>query len=108
MLHLCLMAATQTITIRLTPAAKRRITTAARRAGVSPAKFISTAALARADAAPDDAKLARLERVAAALHAAVADEIDFRLADARWKHHLAHKTRLLTGEEAWRELGLPN
>ncbi len=40
------MAATQTTTIRLTHAAKRRITAAARRAGVSPAKFISTAALA--------------------------------------------------------------
>ena len=60
------MAATQTTTIRLTSAAKRRITAAARRAGLSPAKFISTAALARADATPDDAKLARLERVAAA------------------------------------------
>ncbi len=46
--------------------AKRRITAAARRAGLSPAKFISTAALDRADATPDDAKLARLERVAAA------------------------------------------
>ena len=102
------MAATQTTTIRLTPAAKRRITAAARRAGLSPAKFISTAALARADATPDDAKLARLERVAAALHAAVAEEIDFRLADARWQHHLTHKTPLLNGEEAWRELGLPN
>lgn len=102
------MAATQTTTIRLTPSAKRRIVAAARRAGVSPAKFISTAALARADAAPDDAKLARLERVAAALHAAVADEIDFRLADARWQHHLAHQTRLLTGNEAWRKLRLTN
>lgn len=102
------MAATQTTTIRLTPAAKRRISAAARRAGLSPAKFIATAALARADAAPDDTKLARLERVAAALHAAVADEIDFRLADARWRHHLTHQTPLLTGEEAWRELGLPN
>jgi hypothetical protein len=102
------MAATQTTTIRLTPAAKRRIVAAARRAGVSPAKFISTAALARATAAPDDAKLARLERVAAALHAAVAEEIDFRLADSRWQHHLTHQTLLLTGEQAWRELGRPH
>ncbi len=102
------MAATRTTTIRLAPAAKRRIVAAARRAGVSPAKFIATAALARATAVPDDTKLARLERVAAALHAAVADEIDFRIADTRWRHHLAHKTRLLSGEEAWREPGLPN
>ena len=101
-----LMAATLTTTIRLAPAAKRRIAAAAKRVGESPAKFISTAALARANAAPDDTKLARLERLAAALHEAVKDELDFRLADSRWQHHLAHQTRLLTGEEAWRELGL--
>jgi uncharacterized protein (DUF1778 family) len=102
------MAATLTTTIRLTPAAKRRIVAAARRVGESPAKFISTAALARATAAPDDTKLARLERLAAALLEAVEDELDYRLADSRWQHHLTHKTRLLTGEEVWRELGLPD
>jgi hypothetical protein len=102
------MAATLTTTNRLAPAAKRRIVAAARRAGESPAKFISTAALARATAVPDDTKLARLERLAAALHEAVQEEMDFRLVDSRWQHHLSHKTRLFTGEEAWRELGLPD
>jgi uncharacterized protein (DUF1778 family) len=102
------MAATLTTTIRLAPAAKRRIVAAARRAGESPSKFISTAALARATTAPDDTKLARLERLAAALHEAVEDELDCRLGDARWEHQLKHKPRLLTGEEAWRELGLPD
>ena len=102
------MAATLTTTIRLAPAAKRRIVAAARRAGESPAKFISTAALARATAVPDDTKLARLEHLAAALHEAVEGELDFLLADSRWRHHPAQKTQLLTGEEVWRELGLPD
>jgi uncharacterized protein (DUF1778 family) len=102
------MVATLTTTIRLAPAAKRRIVAAARRAGESPSKFISNAALARATATPDDSKLVSLERLAAALHEAVEDELDYRIADARWEHHLKHKTRLLTGEEVWRELGLPD
>jgi uncharacterized protein (DUF1778 family) len=102
------MAATRTTTIRLAPAAKRRIAAAARRAGESPSKYIATAALARATAVPDDARLTRLEHLAASLHEAVEDELDYRLADARWQHHLKHKTRLFTGEEVWRELGLPD
>jgi len=109
-LHLCLMAATLTTTIRLAPAAKRRIVAAARRAGESPAKFISTAALARATTSPDtpDARLILLERRVAALREAVEDEIDARVGDAAWERHLATGSRLRTGEEVWRELGLPD
>ena len=106
----CLMAATTTTTIRLAPAAKRRIVAAARRAGESPAKFISSAALARAMASSDtpDARLILLERRAAALREAVEDEIDARVGDAAWERHLATGSRLRTGEEVWRELGLPD
>jgi len=104
------MAATLTTTIRLTPADKRRIVAAARRAGESPSKFISTAALARATAGTDTPaeRLGRLERRAAALQEAVEDEIDVRIGDAVWERHLATGSRLLTGEEVWRELGLPD
>ena len=109
-LQLCLMAATLTTTIRLAPAAKRRIVAAARRAGESPSQFISTAALARATASPDtpDARLILLERRAAALREAVEEEIDARVGDAAWERHLATGSRLRTGEEVWRELGLPD
>ena len=55
----------------------------------------------------DDAKLARLEGLAASLLEAVEDERDARIADERWEKHLKNKTRLYTGEEVWRELGLP-
>jgi hypothetical protein len=104
------MAATRATAIRLTPAAKRRIVAAARRAGESPSKYISTAALARATAGPDTpaGRLARLERRAAALQEAVEDEIDVRIGDAAWERHLATGTRLRTGEEVWRELRLPD
>ena len=104
------MAATLTTTIRLAPAAKRRIVAAARRAGESPSKFIATAALARATASPDApaARLALLERRATALREAGEDEIDARVGDAAWERHLATGSRLLTGEEVWRELGLPD
>ncbi len=101
------MAATRTTTIRLAPAAKRRIAAAARRRGVSTHKFILDAALDRASAAPDDAKLIRLAALVEQVREAVEDELDYRLADARWQDHVRHKTRLYTPEEAKRELGLP-
>jgi hypothetical protein len=53
-------------------------------------------------------RLRQLEARVARTLAAVEDEIDYRVAVARWEHHVKHKTRLLTGEEAWRELGLPD
>jgi hypothetical protein len=102
------MGATLTTTIRLAPAAKRRLASAAKRRGVSTHKFILDAALDRAAGLTDDAKLARLEALVARVQEAVEDEVDYRLADARWQNHLQNKTRLLTGEEVWRGLGLPD
>ena len=100
------MAATITTTIRLAPAAKRRLAAAARRHGISTHKFIIDAALARASAAPDDTKLDRLAVLVEQVRAAVEDELDYRLAASRWQHHVKHKTRLYTSEEVKRELGL--
>jgi predicted transcriptional regulator len=105
-LHLCHMADTATTTIRLNPAAKRRVNAAARRHGVSTHKFIVDAALARAEAPTNDDRLAQLAALINQLKGAVEDEIDFRIADAAWKRHLKEKTRLYTPEEAKRELGL--
>ena len=63
------MAATTIPTsIRLSPAEKRRIATLARKRGLSPSAYIKRVALA-GPPAPDDVKLARLERLAAALAA---------------------------------------
>jgi hypothetical protein len=56
----------------------------------------------------DIARLKRLERQVARTLAAVEDELDYRIAVSRWENHLKKKTKLLTGEEAWRELGLPD
>jgi uncharacterized protein (DUF1778 family) len=100
------MATTLTTTIRLTPAAKRRLAAAARRRGVSTHKFILDAALERADGGGSDAKLARLEAVAARLQEAVTDERDYRAADAAWQRHVQSGAKTLKPEEAWRELGL--
>jgi len=90
--------ATLPTSIRLSPSEKRRIAAAARRRGLTPAAYIKRAALA-GPAASDDAKLARLERLAASVLEAVEDERDARLGDARWERHLAGKSRLLTREE---------
>ena len=51
-------------------------------------------------------RLRKLEAKVARMLAAVEDELDYRLADARWQNHLKNKTRLYTPEEAKRELGL--
>jgi len=102
------MASSLTTTIRLAPAAKRQVAAAAKRRGVSTHKFILDAALDRAAGLTDDAKLARLEALVASVQEAVEDAIDYRIAAARWKHHVKHKTRLYTGEEVWRGLGLPD
>ena len=84
--------------IRLSPAEKRRIATLARKRGLSPSAYIKRVALA-GPAPADDAKLARLERLAAALLESVEDERDARLGDAAWEKHLAAKSRLLTRKE---------
>ncbi len=55
----------------------------------------------------DLTRLRRLEARVARTLAAVEDELDYRLAVSRWENHLKKKTKLFTGEEVWRELGLP-
>ncbi len=68
-----------------------------------------TTASARRAAGRDSSSVNRLRRlearVARAL-AAVEDELDYRLADARWQNHLKNQTRLYTPEEVKRDLGL--
>jgi hypothetical protein len=93
--------------IRLSPADKRRIAAAARKHGLSVAAFIKRAALG-AGAQPPDTALARLEQMAQTLLEAIEDERDYRLASGSWEKHLRNKTRLYTGEEIKRELGLPD
>ena len=100
------MATTAPTSIRLSPAEKRRIATLARKRGLSPSAYIKRVALAEPEQS-SDAKFARLEQIAAALLEAVEDERDYRIAVSRWQNHLKHNTKLHTGEEVWRELGLP-
>jgi hypothetical protein len=100
------MANTITTTIRLAPAAKRRLAAAARRRGISTHKFILDAALARASAGPDDARLDRLAGIVEQVRAAVEDELDCRTADAAWRRHLKSGSRLHSSAEIKRELGL--
>lgn len=98
--------ATSPTSIRLTDVEKKRIAALARKRGLSPAAYIKRAALA-GPAPSDISRLARLEKVTASLLEAVEDELDARVADARWESHLAHGTRLYTSEEVKRDLGLP-
>jgi hypothetical protein len=53
-------------------------------------------------------RLKRLEAKVGRALVAVENEIDYRVAVSRWENHLRKKTKLLTGEEVWRELGLPD
>lgn len=92
--------------IRLTAAEKRRISAAARRRGMTPTAYIKRAALEGAQFQTEDARLDKLERISAALREAVEDVIDARDAAAAWERHVKNKTRLYTGEEVARELGL--
>jgi predicted transcriptional regulator len=84
--------------IRLNPDEKRRISSLARKRGLSPSAYIKRAALA-GPVQSEDSKLARLERIAATVLEAVEDERDARLGDARWEKHLAGKARLMTRKE---------
>jgi len=88
--------------IRLAPPEKRRIAAAARKQGVTPAKFIKQAALERADA-PAEFTFAQLT---AALRELVEDEVDAAIALDRIARRKAGEGRLLSGEEVARELGL--
>jgi hypothetical protein len=96
---------TKPTSIRLTDAEKRSIGVAARKRGMSPAAYIKRAALEGVGQS-DDAKLLRLENLAAGLLAAVEDERDYRTASSRWESHVKNRTKLYTPEEAKRELGL--
>ena len=91
--------------IRLSQEEKRRIATAARKHGISVAAFIKRSALGAGLKSPD-AGLARLEAMAKTLLDAIEEERDYRMASESWDHHLRNKTRLYTGEELKRELGL--
>ena len=95
--------ATVPTSIRLSPAEKRRIAAAARKRGLSPAAYIKRAALA-GPGQPDDARLDRLERLAASMLESIEDERDARLGDAAWDKHLTGKSRLLTREQFLRGL----
>ncbi|MBM3852474.1 MAG: hypothetical protein FJ399_04890 [Verrucomicrobia bacterium] len=95
--------ATVPTSIRLSPAEKRRIAAAARKRGLSPAAYIKRAALA-GTTQTDQARLDRLERLAAAVLDSIEDERDARLGDSAWEKHLAGKSRLLTREEFLRGL----
>ena len=92
--------------IRLSQEEKRQIAAAARKRGISVAAFIKRAALGAGIKTPD-VSLARLEKMAKTLLDAIEDERDYRLASESWENHLGNKTRLYTGEELKRELGLP-
>jgi hypothetical protein len=72
---------------------------------MSPAAFIKRAALEGVGQS-DDAKLLRLENLAASLLAAVEDERDYRAATSRWENHVKTGSKLYSPEEAKRELGL--
>ncbi len=88
--------------IRLAAAEKRRIAAAARRQGMTTAKFIKQAALERAD----DASGMKLSQVTVALRELIADEVDAAIALDRVARQKSGEGRLYTGVEAWRELGL--
>ena len=97
---------THPTSIRLSRAEKRRIAALARKRGLSPAAYIKRAALA-GPAPSDISRLSRLEKAVASILEAVEDELDYRVAASRWENHVKNKTRLYTGEEVKRELGLP-
>ena len=88
--------------IRLAAGEKRRIAAAARKQGVTPARFIKQAALERA-AAPAGMAFAQLT---AALRELIEDEVDSAIALDRIARRKAGEGRLMTGEEVARELGL--
>jgi len=88
--------------IRLAASEKRRIAAAARKQGITPAKFIKQAALERASS-PDGMALAQLT---ASLKELIQDEVDAAVAQDRIARRKSGEGRLFTGEEARRELGL--
>ena len=99
-------SATIPTSIRLTPAEKRKIATAARKRGLSPAAYIKRAALdGTVPAATNDAKLERLATLVHRVCEAVEDEIDYRTAVAAWDRQVKSGEKPLKPAELWRELG---
>jgi predicted DNA-binding protein len=88
--------------IRLAAKEKRRIAAAARKQGVTSAKFIKQAALERAASTGGMA----LAAITASLRELIEEEVDAAIALDRIARRKAGEGRLYTGEEAWRELGL--
>jgi uncharacterized protein (DUF1778 family) len=88
--------------IRLAAPEKRRIAAAARKQGLTPAKFIKQAALERA-ATPEDAISTHS---AVSLKRLIRDEVDVAVAQDRVARRKLGRGRLFTGVEARRELGL--
>jgi hypothetical protein len=88
--------------IRLAASEKRRIVAAARKQGITPAKFIKQAALERA-ASPAGMALAGLT---ASLKDLIQNEVDTAIALDRIARRKSGEGRLFTGKEARRELRL--
>ena len=88
--------------IRLAAQEKRRIAAAARKQGITSAKFIKQAALERA-ASPEGMAFAQ---VSASLRELIEDEVDAAIAQDRIARRNAGEGRLYSGEEAKLELGL--
>ncbi len=88
--------------IRLAAREKRRIAAAARKQGLTSAKFIKQAALERASS-PDGMVLAH---ISASLRELIQDEVEAAIAQDRIARRKAGEGRLYSGEEAKRALGL--
>lgn len=99
--------ATATIptSIRLSPAEKKQIAKFARKKGLSPAAYIKRAALAGPPPS-DISRLSRLEKATAAVLEAVEDELDYRVAVARWEEHVRTGSRTYSIAEIKHELGI--
>lgn len=88
--------------IRLAATEKRRITAAARKAGITPAVFIKQAALARAA----DPEGTALKGLVTSLKELIQEEVDAAIALDRINRRKSGEGGLFTGAEARRELGL--
>ena len=105
------MSSAHPTSLRIPSAAKRRIAAAARRRGVTTQKFILDAALREAEVArPAEDQLA-VELVAVtrrhlARIAAEEDAADIRVAEERLALLDAGKTKRVSRDAAWREVGI--
>ncbi len=105
------MSLVRPTSVRIPAAAKRRITAAARRRGVTTQKFILDAALREAEVIRPAEEVLATELVAVtrrhlARIAAEEDAADIRVAEERLGLLKSGKTKLLSRDEAWREVGI--